>query len=177
MWLGVLLCVVALVAWVFGEFMQRSVPKNSKPVVVCVLLLAAGYVTALEWGLDWRNKDEGVKWEVWTPAAVAKAREAGHPVLVDFTADWCASCQWTKKRALDHPKVKAKLAEVKGVAVLADWTLQDDRITKVLLSHKRDGVPLVLVYPVGQDEPIVLPVTLTPQIVLDALGEAGRFVP
>ena len=62
------------------------------PLVAVGVVMALGYFTTLEWGLDWRNKDEGVKWEVWSPEAVAKAREAGHPVLVDFTADWCLTC-------------------------------------------------------------------------------------
>ena len=63
------------------------------------------------------------------------------------------------------------------MAVLADWTLQDDRITKVLLSHKRDGVPLVLVYP-PEGEAIVLPPVMNgPEKVLEALGEAGKVSP
>ena len=118
-----------------------------------------------------KSDDGKLAWEKdWSPEFVVSARSQGYVVLVDFTADWCASCQWTKKRALDHPKVKAKLSEVKGVAVLADWTLEDDRITKVLLSHKRDGVPLVLVYP-PEGEAIVLPPVMNgPEKVLEALG-------
>ena len=95
---------VALAAWVFGEFMQRTVPKSSKPLLVCGLILAAGYALALEWGLDWRHpenrkivgggievKVDGVQWKKWSPEAVAEARTAGHPVLIDFTAKWCVS--------------------------------------------------------------------------------------
>ena len=114
MWIGVLLCVVALAAWVFGEFMQRTVPKSSKPLLVCGLILAAGYSMALEWGLDWRHpenrkivsggievKVDGVQWKSWSPEAVAEARADGHPVLIDFTADWCMSCKYTKGKALE----------------------------------------------------------------------------
>src|SRR5256885_10699205 len=34
----------------------------------------------------------GVAWNAWSPEAVAAAREAGQPVVVDFTATWCPTC-------------------------------------------------------------------------------------
>jgi thiol:disulfide interchange protein len=173
MWLGVLLCVVALGAWMFGEFMQRNVAKSSVPLVAVGVVLAAGYFTTLEWGLDWRNKDEGVKWEVWSPEAVAKAREAGHPVLVDFTADWCLTCKWTKGRAIEVKPVIAKLAEIGGVAFIADWTDKNPVITKALHEYKRGAVPLVLVYPPEGEAIILPPVMSSPGKVLDALDKAA----
>jgi len=47
----------------------------------------------------------------------------------------------------------------------------------VLHDHRRSGVPLVLVYSPGEDKPEVLPVMLTPQIVLDTLENAGKPSP
>jgi thiol:disulfide interchange protein DsbD len=176
MWLGVLLCVVALAAWMFGEFMQRNVAKSSVPLVAVGVVLAAGYFTTLEWGLDWRNKDEGVKWEVWSPEAVAKAREAGHPVLVDFTADWCLTCKWTKGRAIEVKPVIAKLAEIGGVAFIADWTDKNPVITKALHEYKRGAVPLVLVYPPEGEAIILPPVMSSPGKVLDALDKAASSI-
>ncbi|MFM1557302.1 MAG: protein-disulfide reductase DsbD family protein, partial [Limisphaerales bacterium] len=153
-WITVVGTTVALAAWVFGEFKQKQASASNRSLWVCAVLLLLAVLT-LEGGLDWRHpkrkiqvvktfvpppvtdtnssvaakSDDGkLAWEKdWSPEFVASARSQGYVVLVDFTADWCASCQWTKERALDHPKVKAKLAEVKGVSVLADWTLQDDR--------------------------------------------------
>jgi thiol:disulfide interchange protein DsbD len=190
MWLGVLLCAVALAAWVFGEFMQRTVPKSSKPLLVCGLILAAGYALALEWGLDWRHpenrkivgggievKVDGVQWKKWSPEAVAEARALGHPVLIDFTAKWCVSCKYTKGRAIEVKPVIAKLTEIGGVAFLADWTQYDKTITKVLHSFKRGGVPLVLVYPPEGEAIVLPPVMSSPGKVLEALETAARIDP
>tara|TARA_Y100000588_G_scaffold178393_1_gene192337 strand:- start:487 stop:2634 length:2148 start_codon:yes stop_codon:yes gene_type:complete len=185
MWLGVLLCVVALATWVFGEFMQRTVSKSSAPLVICVLILAAGYATALEWGLDWRHPENrnmangdievkagGVQWKKWSPTAVAAARSEGHPVLIDFTADWCVTCKYTKSRALEVKPVIQKLKEIGAVAFLADWTNKDPVMTEALHRYKRGAVPLVLVYP-PQGEAIVLPpVMSSPEKVLEALDKA-----
>ena len=185
MWLGVLLCVVALAAWVFGEFMQRAVSRSSAPIAICVFILAAGYVTALEWGLDWRHpenrnmangeievKAAGVQWKKWSPEAVAAARSEGHPVLIDFTADWCVTCKYTKNRALEVKPVIQKLKEIGAVAFLADWTNKDPVMTEALHRYKRGAVPLVLVYP-PKGEAIVLPPVMSgPEKVLEALGKA-----
>ncbi|MDE2679815.1 MAG: protein-disulfide reductase DsbD family protein [Verrucomicrobiota bacterium] len=190
MWLGVLLVFVSLTAWVFGEFMQRTVSKSSKPLLACGLLLAAGYAMALEWGLDWRHpenrtivgggievKADGVQWRKWSPEAVAEARAAGQPVLVDFTADWCMTCKYTKGRAIEVDSVIKKLVELNGVAFIADWTNRDQTITKVLHQYKRAGVPLVLVYP-PEGEAIVLPPVMNgPEKVLEALDKAGNVSP
>ena len=73
---------------------------------------------------------DGVQWKSWSPEAVAEARAAGHPVLIDFTADWCMSCKYTKGKALEVKPVIRKLADIDGVAFLADWTDKDPVITQ-----------------------------------------------
>jgi thiol:disulfide interchange protein DsbD len=189
LWLGVLMCLVALAAWVYGEFTQRNLRQSAKPLVVCALLLLGGYALSLEWALDWRHpenrkivageievKVDGVQWKRWSPEAVAEARTAGHPVLVDFTADWCMSCKYTKGRAIEVEPVVAKLAAIGGVAYIADWTDKDPVITKALHEYKRGAVPLVLVYPPLGEAIILPPVMSSPRKVLDALDKAASSV-
>ena len=93
--------------------------------------------------------------------------------MVDFTADWCVTCQANKKSSLEIASVRQKLKDLNAVALLGDYTREDPRIAEELKRYQRAGVPLVLVYPAGDAEPIVLPSLLTPGIVLDALEKAG----
>jgi thiol:disulfide interchange protein DsbD len=94
---------------------------------------------------------------------------------VDFTADWCLTCQVNKKLALEVPAVRAKLKQTNAAALLADYTLTPDAITDELSRHGRAGVPLVLVFPRNASQPaIVLPSVLTPGVVLQALDQAAR---
>jgi thiol:disulfide interchange protein DsbD len=193
-WLGIFLVLVGAAAWVFGAFVQRGSRRRALAGVVAVLLLAAGYLWALDGKLDWRSpvkessgKDalahapKGYGWQSWSPDAVAKARAEGRPVIVDFTARWCVTCNATVKPALERKEVIGKLTELKAVALLADNTKFPPAIADELARFNRAGVPLVLVYPrdAGQP-PMVLPEPLSPSpahyggIILDALAKAAK---
>ena len=103
------------------------------------------------------------------------ARAAGHSVLVDFTADWCLTCQVNKKTSIEISSVREKLKSLNAVVLLGDYTHFPDAITTELNRYAHAGVPLVLVYPKEPDAPaIVLPQILTPGIVLNALNRAAQ---
>jgi thiol:disulfide interchange protein DsbD len=55
------------------------------------------------------NSANGVSWKPWTPEAITRARAAGQPILVDFTATWCVTCNAIIKPALEESAVTAKL--------------------------------------------------------------------
>ena len=186
LWLGVFLVVVAFAAWIFGEFFQRARTRRGLALIIAILLLTGGFVYALEDQLHWRTAavvatatgqqtTNGIEWKSWTPEAVTQSQKEGHPVLVDFTADWCLTCQVNKKIALDAPSVQRKLKAINAAAMVADYTRFPDNITAELNRYGRAGVPLVLVYPKDPDaQPIVLPQILTPGIVLNALNRAAE---
>ena len=186
LWLGIFLVVVAFAAWIFGEFVQRGRARKGVALALVLILLAGGYAFALEKELDWRTampdtsttgslkeSADGIDWQRWSPEAVATARAAGKVVLVDFTADWCLTCQVNKKTSIEISSVREKIKSLNAVALLGDYTHFPDAITTELNRYNRAGVPLVLVYPKNPDaQPIVLPEVLTPGIVLGALDRA-----
>jgi thiol:disulfide interchange protein DsbD len=188
LWLGVFLVVVAFAAWIFGEFVQRGRVGKGVAFAVVLILLVGGYAYALESQLHWRaplaasdptgslkESADGIDWQRWSPEAVAKARSEGRPIIVDFTADWCLTCQVNKKTSLEITSVRAKLKSMDAVALLGDYTRFPENISEELNRFNRAGVPLVLVYPKDDAaSPIVLPEILTPGIVLAALDRAAR---
>ena len=113
-------------------------------------------------------------WQPWSPSAVARAQAAGRPVLVDFTAKWCLSCQVNERVALTQPEVQQAL-EASHVALFkADWTRHDEAITQTLAGLGRSGVPAYALYTPDQSQPELLPEVLTPGIILDAVGKLPK---
>jgi thiol:disulfide interchange protein len=189
-WLGVFLVLLSLAAWIYGEFVQRGRARRGVALVVTLVLLAGGYLYAVENKLRWREpiaesggslsetfelEPGGIQWRRWSPENVAKFRAEGRPILVDFTAEWCVTCNTIVKPALESDPVRAKLKEVNGVALLADYTRFPPAMTAELEKYERAGVPLVLVFPKDSGKPaIVLPEALTSGMVVKALEESVR---
>ena len=188
LWLGLLLVLVGVAAWVWGEFVQRSISQRKIGPRIAILFCMAGCAAILEGPLDWRhlnklpatatarqNTKGGIDWQPWSREAVEKARAEGRPVLVDFTARWCLTCKSNEKFAIETAEVREKLRLINAVAFKADNTDPNPEITAELKKHGRAGVPLVVVYPRRTDQPpIVLPTVLTPGLVLEALELAGK---
>ena len=79
-------------------------------------------------------------WLPWSPEAEAKALSAGQTVYIDFTAEWCATCQ-INKRVYKHDVVAAAFADKGVVLMKADWTKKDAVIAAELTKYGRSGVP------------------------------------
>ena len=188
LWFGIFLTVIAMAAWVFGEFFQRGTRRRGLALGIAGALALGGVVFGLEGQMQWRTPLDpsqakagvvqdipgGIRWHRWSPEAVAEAREAGQPVLVDFTAKWCLTCIANKKTSLDIESVRTVLADKNIKAFRADYTRRPDDISKELRRRGRAGVPLVLVFPSDKaEQPEMLPELLTPDIVLTALRKAA----
>ena len=164
------LVVLALAAWAWGAW-------RSRPVLLgCVLgVLLAGSV-ALRFGTGAATPVAGR--EAWSEEAVSRALAEGHPVFVDFTADWCLSCKFNERTVLASEAVQSALARTGTRLLVADWTRRDARIGRRLAAHGRAGVPMYLVYsPARPDEPEVLPELLTTDAVVSALQRAASTGP
>jgi thiol:disulfide interchange protein DsbD len=113
-------------------------------------------------------------WEPWSAEAVSRYQAQGRPVLVDFTASWCLSCQVNERVALEQPSVQKAFQDANVALLKADWTRGDDAITQTLTSLGRSGVPAYALYVPGETTPRLLPEALTPGIVIDAVSTLPR---
>lgn len=147
-----------LAAWVWG----RWGAKFAAPVLGAALALALGAAGVLA-------PEPDPLWEPWSREREASLRAEGRPVLVDYTAAWCITCQVNERGALSSRAVRARMKEVGVAALKADWTNRDPEITESLGRLGRSGVPVYAYYAPGAKEARLLPTILTPGILLDAL--------
>ena len=109
-------------------------------------------------------------WQPWSPNRVQAALQAGQPVLVNYTAAWCITCQFNQKNVFDQ-EAFAQLAHQNRVALLkADWTRSDPAITESLRSLGRAAVPTYAIYhPGAGGKPQILTELLTLEQIRQAL--------
>jgi thiol:disulfide interchange protein len=188
--LGELLAAAVLVAfagWLWGHAQTlRSKGKPSLLSLIPALLALAGAIalTALTAGAtppstvaaasaDAAPAGEHLASEPWSPERVAALRAEGRPILVDFTAAWCVTCQVNEKVAMSGAGVAKVFKDKNAVLLRADWTNRDATIAAALAEHGRAGVPLYLVYPAKGGAPVILPQLLTEGMVVEAIEKAA----
>jgi thiol:disulfide interchange protein DsbD len=173
------LLLIAAGAWVYGRGALPDAPPRRRRASA----LAAGALVVVGFTLGLTQAQAAPSptptaaptvgdRQTWSEERLAELRAAGTPVLVDFTADWCLTCQVNERVALSHPSVRERFGREGLVVLRADWTRRDERITRALLAHGRQGVPLYVLYGRdGADAPYLLPEVLTSGVVLRALDQ------
>jgi thiol:disulfide interchange protein DsbD len=115
-------------------------------------------------------------WQAFTPERLQAELEQGHNVFVDFTAAWCLTCKFNEANVLESHDVRDAFQRRGVVKLKADWTNGDPVITKLLQQFGRPGVPLYVLYPAKNEEPIVFPELLTKSMLLEKLETVGGKV-
>jgi DsbC/DsbD-like thiol-disulfide interchange protein/cytochrome c biogenesis protein CcdA len=158
------LLIIAFAVWV----MRRWSTKTS--VAVAAILVLGGFYYAVLASSGRLAADEkgtrGLTWEAFTAAKLSEYRAAGTPVLIDFTAAWCLTCQVNERVAFQSAEVQDRLRRARIRLLRADWTSYDAEVTRQLSAYGRAGVPLYVLYGKTGD-PVVLP---------DGLLKAGTVV-
>lgn len=113
-------------------------------------------------------------WKPYSPTQLERLTSTGHTVMVDFTANWCLTCQTNGRIALNTREVKKLVEQNAVVPLLADWTDGSPEIKQKLNELGSNSIPLCVIYPADRpSEPIVLRDLISKQQVLDALEKAG----
>jgi thiol:disulfide interchange protein len=168
---GALILAMGLWLWRYGNWGKAV----ALACVVCAVSLGS-----------WRAMDEnGIRSAglasdkvAWSEQTLADLRAAGTPVFVDVTADWCITCLANESAVLFTDEMTEAFATHGVVYMVADWTNYDADIAAFLRQHRRNGIPLYVMYPGDPDgEPLLLPQLLTHDTVIDALRAISPIKP
>ncbi|MEO1618417.1 MAG: thioredoxin family protein, partial [Planctomycetota bacterium] len=118
--------------------------------------------------------DNHLRWEAYSETRLKELQAEGKTVMLDFTAKWCTNCMVNKRVALDTEATSKLLKRLDGVAMLADWTDQNEEIESKLKELNSKAIPVLAIYPGKTPEkPIILRDLVSQSTVLSALEKAG----
>src|SRR5213080_3374814 len=182
-WASCFLLVISVACWMKGAFVLPTASTAKRSVVLVlmlVLVLGSGVYFV---GGKFRSTNVALAdsrlpgdWQAFTPERLQAELEQGHSVFVDFTAAWCLTCKFNEANVLESAEVRDAFQRHATVKLKADWTNGDPAITKLLQKFGRPGVPLYVLYPGKNEEPIVFPEVLTKGMILEKLQIAARSV-
>ena len=114
-------------------------------------------------------------WQPFTPELLQSSLDNGQVVVLDFTAEWCLNCKTLEAAVLSRKPVKPALQSDGVVAMVADLTSMNapgwDFLRDTL---DQTGIPLLVVYAPGHDEPIWLSNAYGSSQVIDAIDRARQ---
>src|SRR5213080_402726 len=182
-WASCFLLVISIACWMKGAFVVPTA-STAKRSVVLVLMLVLVFASGMYFVVGkFRSTNVGLAdsrlpgdWQAFTPERLQAELEQGHSVFVDFTAAWCLTCKFNEANVLESAEVRDAFQRHATVKLKADWTNGDPAITKLLQKFGRPGVPLYVLYPGKNEEPIVFPEVLTKGMILEKLQIAARSV-
>ena len=182
-WASCFLLVISVACWMKGAFVVPTASAVKRIVVLvlmALLVIGSGvyFIGEKFQSAKIASADSQIRgdWQPFSPERLQAELEQGRTVFVDFTAAWCLTCKFNEANVLDAQDVREAFQRHGIVKLKADWTNGDPVITKLLQQFGRPGVPLYVLYPAKNEEPIVFPELLTKSMVLDKLEAVARRV-
>jgi thiol:disulfide interchange protein DsbD len=169
----VTMVLLAMTLWWFERSRSRGAISKSLVAVLAIATLAPLVLLAqIPRPAANAAVEDGVV--AYSPQKLAELRQAGTPVFVDMTADWCVTCKANEHTVLDTQSFRDLLKQTGAIYMKGDWTDVDPTISAFLQQYHSPGVPLYVVFPKHGGPGNQLSTVLTSSMVAQALTEAAR---
>ena len=173
--------------WLFGRSTRSERNVSARLYQICAALSVIGAVyialptnqeinRSVERSCDLTDSPHietdsfGLNWESFSPSRLEAHLAQGKSVYLDFTAEWCITCQVNERLVFGSQEVRDLVKEKGVILIRADWTSKNPAITKALQGFGRNGVPLNVLYSRGsREQPLIFPNIMTPAMVIEEL--------
>ena len=133
-----------------GKWMQTVKYVLSVPLFLTMLWLLG--ILATQLNLTESKETAELNWLPYDETQIGEAVANGERVFIDFTADWCLTCQFNEKILLNTERFKRFVAEKNVKLFRADLTEDNEEYTAALNAYGRDGIPVYVYYVNGKYE-------------------------
>jgi thiol:disulfide interchange protein len=122
-----------------------------------------------------RSASDAGEWQPFTLARLQRvAVDEGRTVLVDFSAEWCATCKVLEAAVLHTDAVDEAIADADAITMYGDFTDYPPEIERTLKALQSNGVPVIAIFPGNRPyEPIVFRGGYTKGDLVAALRQAN----
>ena len=131
--------------------MQKIKHILSVPILLTALWLGSILYTQIK--TDIYDADTTVlSWQPFDAEKIADLNAQGRNIFVDFTADWCLTCQFNEKVILNSARFKKYVEENNVALFVADLTEHNEEYSTALAGYGRSAIPLYVYYHQGKYE-------------------------
>ncbi|MCA9296780.1 MAG: thioredoxin family protein [Phycisphaerales bacterium] len=106
---------------------------------VAIIMMGVGGFFAVE-----MTKPGPIEWVYYTPERLEQELAAGHPVMLKFTAEWCANCHLLERTVVDRDEVIQRIAKTGVVPMKVDITSRN-AIGNDLLNEYWKSIPYLVI--------------------------------
>ncbi len=171
-WWAIALAMLAAGGWLTVRTVRitKKIGPRLSFSVLALLFAAAGIGAAMNRTEHLRNNF----WQVYSRDSLTAALDAGHVVVLDFTAEWCLNCKAMEAAVLSRDPVKSLLIGSGVVPLMADLTSNTAPGWDTLRSLGQTGIPLLVVFSPesGPDHPVWMSNLYTADQVVAAIEDA-----
>ena len=132
-----------------GAWMHKLQIILSIPLLLTSLWLGSVLYTQI------KTNDDAVSalnWQPYDADEIAELNAAHENIFIDFTADWCLTCQFNHKIILDTDRFANFVTQNNVHLFVADITEHNPQYNTALQSYGRDSIPLYVYYHGGNYE-------------------------
>lgn len=179
----VFLSVLSLALWVYGHWTGPTRGTRARLIgsAVAVGLTVFGAMTFVSSEppepTPGTRVIDGITWHDFDTIDVEAKAAEGELVFIDFTASWCTTCKVNEATAIHTDSSSALFAKLGVLAVKADYTLKNDKISAWLQRFDEPSVPLYVVIPPGRPaEAFKLTPLISEDDVRDGVCRAKKLV-
>ena len=160
--------IINLLIFLFIIILSLILFKNTKRIFYSLIFTTIFFLFIVS---PFKNKGSDLKWMEFDKVTLNNLIQDNRIILLDFTADWCITCQLNKKTTLENKKLQSFFKNENVLLMRGDWTEKDEKILNFIKSYGRLGIPVNIIYGPNNRKGIILPEILTKQIVINNINK------